>query len=201
MKTTKHSLRRLTIFLGIVALFPLGYFIYILFLQSDLYFSLHGVGDGSANIRTWLDTDKDGIWDQDETPLPNVCVGYVDNLDELIKQKAYACTPTEKTNSQGWGGSNFLPGWTGKIYKYAFPPEGYQPSTDMVSTDYYAEFGFVQKGKKVSQRVKTVDDYIRIEFVKRWIRYIAITFFILVTAIYGAIKIEKLISKEGISDV
>lgn len=187
----KHSIRRLAIFFTIVALFPLCYLAYILFLQSAIYYSFHGVGDGIAIITTWLDTNSNGIRDDGEPPFPNVCVGYVGSLNDLIRQTGFPCEPEDKTNSQGVGGSEFLPGWTGIIYKYATPPEGYQPTTDMVSTDYDAKFGFVQEGTRVPQTVGTVDEFIRQELIKRWARYTSVVFFILVIALYATINIEK----------
>ncbi|MCC6297995.1 MAG: hypothetical protein IT314_01765 [Anaerolineales bacterium] len=187
----KRRLRKLAIFLGIVAIFPACYLAYILFLQSDLYYTLHGVGDGFANISTWLDTNGNGIYDQGESPLPNVCVGYVGSLDDLIRRAAHPCDETDKTDSRGWGGSEFLPGWTDTIYKFSFPPEGYQPTTDMVSIDNNAQFGFVQEGATVLSDVKTVEEYIHNELIKRWARFFAIALIVFATAFYGTLWIEK----------
>ncbi len=188
----KRILRRLTTFLGIVAVFPACYISYVSFLQSGFYYTFHGVGDGPANISTWLDANANGIYDEGESPLPNVCVGYVDSLDNLIQRATYPCDESDKTDSRGWGGAEFLAGWTDTIYKFSFPPEGYQPTTDMVSTDNYAKFGFVQEGATVLLDVKTVDEYIHNELIKRWARFIAIALIVFAVAFYGTLWIEKI---------
>jgi len=184
--------RRSITFLGILVTIGFCYFLYTLFINSSFVRSFQPIGDSSVSITTWLDTNGNGILDQGESPLPNVCVGYFNNgLDELIRRIKYPCTQADKTDAHGQGGSDFLAGWTGDIYKYAFPPDGYQPTTDMISLDYFPKFGFAPKDIKVYQRVETVDGFIRKELIKLGLRYIAITFFVIVTAMYVTIKIEK----------
>ena len=187
----KRIFRSVFTFLGIVALFPLGYILYNMFLQSDLYYSFHGVGDGMVSITTWLDINANGVQDEGEPPLPDVCAGYADSPENLVRLLNYPCESSDLTDAQGRGGSGFLPGWSGKIYEFAIPPEGYQPTTDMVASEPDAKFGFVQKGMYVSRKVETTDDFARLTIITTWMRRIAIGFFIFMIAGAGTIWLEK----------
>jgi len=192
---SKHIFRTTFTVLGIVTLFPLCYFLYILFLQSDLYLTVHGIGDGMAEITTWQDINANGIREKNEPPLSGVCVGYGYSLDSLIQeQQENSCQTGHyfSTDRNGrWG--EFLPGenCTGGIYVYALAPSGYLYTTDMVKEGCSGDFGFTKNSTSVSHKVVTPNEFARHQIILEWIRKIIIGLVILAIAGLGTIWFEK----------
>ena len=84
-KFMKRIIRSVIIFWGIVAIFPLIYIVYSLFLYSDIYADLFGISDGGAYVFTWLDKNANGLREENEPPLINVCVWYRYRPDSQIE--------------------------------------------------------------------------------------------------------------------
>jgi hypothetical protein len=174
----KRILRFIITVWGIIALFPLGS---ILYAQYDLY---HGpLADSNVVMVTWLDRNANGVHEEGEPPLANVCVGFLYRPNDLLDyaRSQHCDFQTDETGT--W--SEFMAGedCSGGIYVYALPPQGYQPTTDMARESCEGEFGFVEKDAKVTQHIVTAEDFARREVRNTWIWNLLVGSFIFLIAL------------------
>ncbi|MEP7136281.1 MAG: hypothetical protein ABI904_15240 [Chloroflexota bacterium] len=185
----RRIIRFAIIFWGIVAIFPLLYVVFFLFLNSDIHANLFGVGDGGAYVSAWLDKNANGVREDNEPPLANVCVWYGYRPDSVIADCKFSDHQVTDKNGQ-WG--EFLAGADcDMIYIFANPPSGYRPTTDLASKGCDAGFGFIQENVQVTQKVQTISEFAHREITIAWIRNIAIGLFIFVAALLGTVWLEK----------
>jgi hypothetical protein len=185
----KRIIRSAIIFWGIVAIFPLIYIVYSLFLNSNIYANFFGVGDGEAYALAWLDENINGFHDINEPPLANVCVWFGYRPDSEIEDCGLEDYQVTDANGQ-W--VEFLAGSEcNEIYIFAAIPDGYQPITDLARKGCYAEFGFVQKNVKVAHRILTIDEFARREITKIWLQNVTVGLLIFVVAFWGTKWLEK----------
>ncbi len=185
----KHFVRSVIIFWGIVAIFPLISLGYSLFLNSDIYADLFGIGDGGAYVLTWLDENANGLREENEPPLANVCVWFRYRPESQIENCEYE--GYRRTDDNGkWG--EFLAGsQCDEIYIFAAAPDGFQPTTDLAYRGCDADFGFVKESVKISRKVFTIDEFTRREITKVWIRNGIVGLFVFVVALLGTKWLEK----------
>lgn len=174
----KRIIRSVIIFWGIVAIFP---FIYVLYpLIRD---NLSGAGDGGSDVLTWLDENANGLREENEPPLANVCVWSGYRSDSQIEDCIFEGYRVTDTNGE-WG--EFLAGSAcDEVYIFAASPDGYRPTTDLARKGCRADFGFVQENVKVSRKVLTIDEFAQREIRKAWIRNVTVGLFIFATAFMG----------------
>jgi hypothetical protein len=189
----KKVIRSVVIFWGIIALFPLCYLIYILFTDGEGSYWFFGARDGQASVITWLDKNANGIREQNEPPMPGVCIWSGYGTDSIIQNYSDPCKFSYNafTDEHGlWG--QFLPGGScDTFYVFAKAPDGYQPTTDLASDSCSAEFGFVENNVSVSHKVLSINDFARRQFTILWVKRIGTGLFILAIAIIGTFWLEK----------
>ena len=190
MKITRRVLVFILISVGISALVILCNWAY--FMVTEF---VGPVGDGSAVITTWEDSNANGIRDEGENPLPNVCVWYGFNPENANrKNSANDCNDmyAQYTDDQGLGGDGFLPGARcDEIYEFAIPPFGYQPTTDMVVNGCNADFGFAETSTRLTHTIETVDDFVYKTTVKIWSQRIIIGLGIIIIASIITVWLER----------
>jgi hypothetical protein len=104
---------------------------------------LYVAGDAGAYAYTWEDTDCNGQPDEGEAPLQGVCVWYGDPVDSAIPQPDYCASEWSQTDSEGrWDGGLLWNRSCKAVYIFVETPNGFQPTTDTVVNDCFAEFGF-----------------------------------------------------------
>lgn len=185
----KRIIRSVIIFWGIVAVFPLFYVVYSLFLNSDTYATLFGIGDGGAYALVWLDENANGFHDRNEPPLANVCVWSRRRPDTKIEDCKFENDHVTDENG-AWG--EFLAGSEcNEVYIFVAIPDGYKPITDLARKGCYAEFGFVEEHVNITRKVLTIDEFTQREITKLWIRNAAMGLFIVATAFLGTKWLEK----------
>jgi hypothetical protein len=103
------------------------------------------VHDAGAFVRVWHDLNADGIRDNNEPPLSNVCVwgGYASSY-RLFRSWSDICKNQYfMTDSNGEWSEFFAGGRCSEIYILVNPPAGYRPTTPLTVNSCSAEFGFV----------------------------------------------------------
>ena len=189
----KKVIRSAIIFWGIITLFPLCYLIYVFFTDGEGSYWIFGARDGQASVSVWLDKNANGIRDQNEPPLPGVCIWSSDYIASVIQNYSDPCqfSDYDVTDKKGlWG--KFLPGGSCETYYvFAKAPEGYQPTTDLASNGCSAQFGFVENSVSVSHKVLSINDFVSRHNSILWVKRIGIGLFMLAIAIFGTLWLEK----------
>lgn len=189
----KKVIRSVIIFWGIIAIFPLCYFIYTFFTNGEGSYWIFGARDGQATVSAWLDKNANGLREQNEPSFPGVCIWSGYRPDSVIQDYTYPCkfSDYDVTDKQGlWG--KFLPGGNCDIfYVFAKAPDGYQPTTDLASNGCSAQFGFVENSATVSHKVLSIKEFSRRQITDLWIKRIGIGLFALVIASVGTFWLEK----------
>jgi hypothetical protein len=190
----KKVIRSVILFLGIVALFPLFYLVYFYFSVGDgsRWF---GTCDGEEYVMTWLDSNADGIQDTDEKPFANVCIwdGVDPNYGVDLE---FSCESQNRidinhTDEHGFWGK-FLPGGKCEDYfVFAKAPDGFQPTTSLISNGCNAKFGFVAKDVSVKQKFKSVDEFIQQRKRNAQLMKMALALVIVAAGVAGAIWLQK----------
>jgi hypothetical protein len=96
----------------------------------------------SADFKTWIDANENGIWDADESPLPGV---------KIFVESSVLRVPEVTSNEKGEVHLDEALGGCPKdavFFVYVLPPSGYRPSIRMLypaqeQTERVFEFGFV----------------------------------------------------------
>lgn len=123
----------LLVFIGIVA-FIIEYPVYKL-------------GDAGAGIIVWLDMNENGVREDDEPLLPNVCVwgGYAPSFQAAGGWQGICDRQYYLTDSDGTWGEFFPGGSCSEIYNAINPPENFFPTTPTVANGCFVEFGLSQE--------------------------------------------------------
>jgi hypothetical protein len=189
----KKVIRSIVIFWGIIAIFPLCYFIYAFFTVGQGSYWIFGARDGQASVSAWLDKNANGIREQNEHPLPGICIWSGYRPDSVIRDYSDPCQFSDYavTDEQGiW--EKFLPnGSCDTFYVFAKAPDGFQPTTDLASNSCSAQFGFVENSISVSHKVLSINDFARRQITILWVKRIGIGLFMLVIASIGTFWLEK----------
>ena len=121
--------------------------------------------DAGANIKVWLDADRDGKRDNDEPFLPNVCVwaGYASSFQSLGTWQKICHDPYFVTDSGGTWSEFFAGGRCGEIYNAIHPPENYFPTTPTIVNGCSAEFGLSQGKPLFEIQSPIVEQYLQQE--------------------------------------
>lgn len=150
---------------------------------------LFGIGDGGAYVSAWVDKNADGLREENEPPLANVCVWYGYRPDSQIEDCGFEGDRVTDKNGE-WG--EFLAGTScDNIYIFAAVPAGYQPTTDLAKKGCFASFGFVEEGVAVSHNVLTIDEFAQKENARIWIQNIIAGLFVLTIAFLGTKWLEN----------
>lgn len=111
----------------------------------------------SVTVRTFLDTDRDGILDGDDKPLPDVCVWTSRTVFSYTAPEGYcqhqsSLTKSDDTNNL-W--SDWKTSITGSscesVYIFANSPNGYFPTTSLGSQGCYPDFGFTNSSEPLGK--------------------------------------------------
>lgn len=115
-----------------------------LLLISCQFISLPLQGDcfWASEAYIWLDSNENGLWDNDEQPLSNVLIYIDDPLNDLEKVSENTSGPDGRADLTVW-----LPGCPKTQFEvYAMPPQGYIATTDAIiqpqDEDTSIYFGF-----------------------------------------------------------
>lgn len=187
-------LRFLIVFFLSVILF-FGY-LFCSFVAPSFHWGWEPMVDALASIETYIDKNADGIKDEDELPLAEVCVGqwpylgYNFPLGERIGSECL--NPYDSTDPKGrWG--EFKPGSKcTDLILYAVVPEGYQPTTDLVVNDCYAHFGFISAGSIPQKNVLTLKDLLGRKAAEEKLKLIAIMAVCIAISIFVSISVVRI---------
>ena len=102
--------------------------------------------DSGVFVFTWHDTDCDGQQDDGEVPLVGIPFCLVDRLDSPDASPDKCFVEGAQTDSEGRWSTFVSGGGCGSMFVLVQTPGGYEPTTDTVSNDCVADFGFAQKG-------------------------------------------------------
>ena len=101
------------------------------------------LGDSFGYGMAWEDLNCNSAQDSGEVPLAGVCIWIYSDATEPPPYRE----DCDGTNSEGISGWAFFAGAScGDIFVFAQAPDGFQPTTDTVVNDCYAEFGFAPVG-------------------------------------------------------
>lgn len=176
----KKTIRSVVVFWGI----------FTLLLCIYLIVSFKGIPEDEAYATTWIDQNANGIKENNEAPLPNVCIwsshsGFPKYFDPCEDKD-------HETTSDTGQWYRFLPGDTcDNTYVFVKAPEGYQPTTNLAANGCDAKFGFISKDVKVEKDVLSVQSFIRRTYLTTWLKIIFIGLVVLFICTTGTVWLQK----------
>ena len=104
------------------------------------------LGDAGVWAFTWHDVNCDGQQDGGEVPLAGVSICSVQRLDSPEASPDQCFIDGAQTDSEGRWWTWVAGGGCESIFVLVQTPDGFEPTTNTVSNDCVAEFGFAQEG-------------------------------------------------------
>jgi hypothetical protein len=103
--------------------------------------------DADANIKVWLDSNRNGIRENNEPFLPDVCVwaGYAYEFQSMGGWQEICSRQYFSTDSNGTWSDFFAGGKCLEIFNAVNPPGNYFPTTPTIANGCSAEFGLSQE--------------------------------------------------------
>ncbi|MBI5838480.1 MAG: hypothetical protein HZB19_00125 [Chloroflexi bacterium] len=102
--------------------------------------------NNAVTITTWIDTNADGLKDENEPPLGKVCIwtGHSSTPNETIQNALTSC-PQQTSDDGTFTSIVFADTFCNQLFSYAMPPTGYTLTTDYSTRGCKANFGFIQE--------------------------------------------------------
>lgn len=98
--------------------------------------------DGVSWGEAWLDRNRNGHREPDESGLEGVCIWDAFQPEVLDREKLSGLCEASRTDENGHWAGGFKPGAAyDEVYIMALPPEGYRATTPSVTNGCEGEFG------------------------------------------------------------
>lgn len=102
--------------------------------------------DAAAVASAWEDSNCNGIWEQEtERPLADVCI-WADGQPNP-NPPACAQPATRSSSAGGWQDFSHSYPTCQDVFIHAQAPDGFAPTTDTITNDCVAQFGFAPAGQ------------------------------------------------------